>query len=581
MPSITNNTIESIYASEEGIVVAPFGSGKQFSLVEYPGTLTKDSNNGADFPNNAPQESFKLRNALFDYTNQLLVEPTYQGFPSNASMGTYSAFDQRDSVCNGWPHTYLYQWRPAGAQFTNLNDWRTELNLGYHSIQSPFKTLGANEPLQPRIISLFGCGGDMSGLGKNEGGGGAAYVQATTQANQDIFNSYSYSDVTNYNPLAGAVGIDIAGTWAMYSISQVIPILAVEDISPGGKFKVGAQFRFPTDDRMQANNFAGFTLTLVHGDETTTNIKNTIQTVIFRDATQYPNKAAMDLTEGTFAGDTNSSQTNIRLNFRGLFPDDNTTSNGYGQVSWVNYNRNTHLEHVALLDIDDYKNFKDFTIELPVDSTYETGAKAILTFFYAENISNYLPSSAISLTDSIRNRNYSIVDVGNATQEQLYASTGVTKHTKILTVADIELNARYTIVDPAEIDFTQFGASANTAGEVFIATAPGADNKVELGKTYVIVEEGDTDWLDLGKNPPAFHLQNAPLVGMYFIATKDSEDIGTGKAALASNTVELILGGFRSGTEVRIKTPVSGTTCTLKEYTGAMQVFSPHVEYVD
>ena len=414
-------------------------------------------------PNNVAAESFKLRNALLDYTSQYPVGQMYNAIPNQG-------FQDRNTERSGL--TEVFQWKHMGRIFTNVNDFQVALPHNFQDTTFPYPTLPIGGGLQERVWNLFGVG-NYGFLTKNNSMDYSVpyLVMNATTEHQDTLNALSSNDWLDYNPWDISNDSVRELMWIRHEWSQVVPILNATDIAAGGSLQVGAQIRFPLRDKIRPKSFAGFYVSWEYG--LTASRKVSIDYVVFADTTQYANSAALDLKQGSLGSGARS----IYNNFWGIKADNNFPDNV--PPSMTDPGVSTILTERNFLAQSDYRSFGEVEVSIPVPTGY-TGASAIdpevkIAFYYAENMEYMTPDQQVAVSALTIGSKYAVAVVGDTTQANWLTIRGETVGPDE-DATDIELNGVYTVKSEGNTDWATFVGATDptpTAGTAFRAIRAG------------------------------------------------------------------------------------------------------------
>lgn len=515
--AITKNLTGNL--THESLITSGVTDPSPTQLTPWPGTFTRAE---PDTGNNVATVSFKLRNALLDYTKEYPRGTMYNAHP-------FVGFDQRDTPPAAGFGEYLFQWKHYHPFFVG-NDYINFLANNFKHSTSPYTVipLVGNEigALQPRVWNMFGIGSYIPAnngqpYGNDQMRAGKPFlVNNTTAAQQAILNGLTSEEYTSYNPFDVANASVRNQMWARQDWSQVIPILNDSDMAVGGFLKVGAQFRFPTFDKMRSKNFAGMYVSFEYGPIGVESVS--VDYVAFVNTTEYPTSAVLNLTKGTIDGTVSPNERSAQNSFTGL-----AANNAANNTDFSPTNKGvTIITERGFEDQAEYEDFKEYTVDIPIPAGY-TGinaqrARVKIAFYYAENM-DYMVDNLVNVSSLVLGDRYVVVDLGNSTQADWLDITGKTVGADV-NATDLELNGTYTIKSQGTTDFVAlFGAADNDIGTAFVATADG-----DINSGSGIVSLGGT------------------VVGAIFtaVATK------------------------------------AGTTATANALTGSFDFFSPHVEYI-
>ena len=414
-------------------------------------------------PDNTATESFKLRNALLDYTNQYPVGQMYNAIPSQG-------FEDRTTELSGL--TEVFQWKHMGRIFTNGSDFQIALPHNFQDTTAPYPVLPIGGGLQERVWNLFGVG-NYGFLGKNNAmDDHVPYLVMNATATQaTALAALSATDWQDYNPWDSANDSVRDQMWIRHEWSQVVPILDDTDIAAGGSLQVGAQIRFPLRDKIRPKSFAGFYVSWEYG--ISTNRKVSVDYVVFADTAEYANSAALDLKQGTLSGGSRA----IYNNFWGLKANNEFAANS--PPSMTDASADTVITERNFLAQSDYRSFDEVEVSIPVPAGY-TSTQAVdpevkIAFYYAENMEYMTPDQQIAVASLSVGAKYAVAVVGTTTQTDWLAIRGETVGPDE-GATNIELNGVYTVKEVGDTDWATFvGASdpTPTVGDAFQAIRAG------------------------------------------------------------------------------------------------------------
>ena len=414
-------------------------------------------------PNNVAAESFKLRNALLDYTNQYPVGQMFNAIPNQG-------FQDRNTERSGF--TEVFQWKHMGRIFTSVNDFQVALPHNFQDTTFPYPTLPIGGGLQERVWNLFGAG-NYGQLNKNNSMDYSVpyLVMNATTEHQDTLNDLSDTAWRDYNPWDSSNDSVRDQMWIRHEWSQVVPILNDTDIAVGGSLQVGAQIRFPLGDKIRPKSFAGFYVSWEYG--TSGSRKVSVDYVVFADTTQYANSAALDLKQGFLGSGARAAYNN----FWGVKAN-NTFSNN-SPPSMTDPGASTTLTERNFLAQSDYRSFDEVEVSIPVPTGY-TGTFAVdpevkIAFYYAENMEYMTPDQQVAVSALTIGSKYAVAVVGDTTQADWLTIRGETVGPDE-GATNIELNGVYTVKSEGNTDWATFVGATDptpTAGTAFRAIRAG------------------------------------------------------------------------------------------------------------
>jgi hypothetical protein len=517
---VISTSVLTVDAVGTDVIVAGGKGASENPLAPWPNTFTSAE---PDTTDNVATVSYKFRNALFDYTNAYFNGVVYDNWPN---------FDLTDrTVAVGEPNPQQFQWKHFSSLFVNHaagQDFKSFLGNIFLESSPNYPDTQFGAALQQRVLRQYGSGTFFPIVGSAYDNTVLKAVQtekpnvgAMTNAAVTYANTQLVGDAWNY---IADNGIDNDQFWCRHEWSQSVPILAADyaNLTTNDFLKVGGQFRFDPRDPMRPKSFAGI---LVEWKVNNTAVKQARDVIVFRNSTQYPTKADLDLFEGTVSGVTTIDNTRTNTaNFRGIAPP-NDPSLAVNVFMSKASGLDTTITVRDVVDIADYSQFTEYNYNVPVPATYIDGeiAQARVSYFFAENSSYMTPDQIVNVDSLVIGGSYIIDSAGDTTQAQWLTITGTSVGIDV-PIALIELNGTYTIKEVGDSDFTNLGAPNNDVGTAFIANRAG-----------------------------------------------NASD-GTGVASL---------GGYLAGKTFIAAASVSGTTGTAKPLTGSFDVFSPHVSLVE
>ena len=282
--AIFNNLIRTDVVGND-IITSPdlsSGGGGLSPLLPFPGTLDYTTPDAES--DNLSFNAWTLRNALLDYTNQYPVGATYLAYPDDGFAGP-----GRDRTWyNGVP--YLFQWKYFNQWWVVNPPTSYEVFLGnnFLSTTPPYDDLGISYPPlvsgTPRVLQMYGAGTDFNATENrknltdgptngneflNIGWSVNRYnISNATVTGQTALNALSETDFNNFDGMLPANGS--TNYWHRTEWSQVVPMPRGGTTPPqgplatnGDKLRVGVQIRFPSEDPMRELNFAGFAISYI------------------------------------------------------------------------------------------------------------------------------------------------------------------------------------------------------------------------------------------------------------------------------------------------------------------------------
>lgn len=457
--AITKNLTGNL--THESLITSGLTALEAKPLVARPGTYTASQSDTP--PDNTATESFKLRNALLDYTNQYPVGQMFNAIPRQG-------FQDRNTERSGL--TEVFQWKHMGRIFTNDFDFQVALPHNFQDTTAPYPTLPIGGGLQERVWNLFGVG-NYGFLTKNNSMDYVVpyLVMNATTTQQATLDALSINEWRDYNPWDSANDSVRDQMWIRHEWSQVVPILNDTDIAAGGSLQVGAQIRFPLRDKIRPKSFAGFYVSWEYGPAGSRKVS--VDYVAFADTDQYANSAALNLKQGTLSGNSRA----IYNNFWGLEADNKFIQ--YVPPPMTDPGANTIITERAFKAQSDYRSFDEVEVSIPVPAGY-TGTSAVdpavkIAFYYAENMEYMTPDQQVAVTSLSVGAKYAVAVVGTTTQTDWLAIRGETVGPDE-NATDIELNGVYTVKEVGDTDWATFVGESDptpTVGDAFRAIRAG------------------------------------------------------------------------------------------------------------
>ena len=504
-------------------------------------------------------ELVSVRNALFDYNNDLPVFGIWQGNVYNNPDITYASSNIGGLADNGNWRYRLCQWNFMSGILMEAagGDWRQALGCNMLQNDPPYRNAGAGASTQARIMSMYGLGTtNPSSLSTNLGDP----VMHTTDG-----NTYSATAII------GGPNVWTSQHWTQF--------MEMPELSSGDKIKISAKVRCPADNLLREKNFGGLYFSWRY-PISSSQTKHRIEYIAIKGS-------AVTGSQAPFTGDVNPTANEKRDNFRVVMQG----GSGYNYDS-EDADFKTITEKSSY-NAEDLGSWTEVSVELPVpsdislsDVTYSiigdlgnspnNGADAYGT--REGGLTNQIASNlrcGIGMFFAENGEYISNLPSGIQTQGNQFTPGAV------YFIANNKSGLKADALTQAEMH--------ETAGTTPAAVQP--SNVMKVGGTYTIETLGT---LDASSDYAKVRIQNADFsagdtVKDYIDNNKEGAFDGVGFAFTVATVISALTGtgtvrqsGYPEGTNF---TPTKNNPAThakgkFKRSSGLIEFYSPKIEYI-